>query len=328
MTKILPLSDIVIIRKLYSDLDLKVVFTNGCFDILHIGHTRYLQKARELGDKLIVGINSDRSVREIKGSTRPVIPEAERAEVLAALECVSLVFIYDDLTPFYVIKEIVPDILVKGADWAVNDIIGKDVVEAAGGEVVTIPFIDGHSSSMIIKKVMYPLITLDAKISINKRGGVMAINERLRWKWEENIKEQEAKTEMRCVSLITSGGILCRYWGGDNPSEAQDIANLPELKSQLSTLKAQLAEREETLRIRYSQQMADNLRDLRGANAALTKRIEELVEGLRKLEWSSEEWSEGQQIIFHDCPVCGNTKEIDGKHGKDCWLNKLIGGKE
>jgi rfaE bifunctional protein nucleotidyltransferase chain/domain len=170
MTKILPLSDIIILRQIFKNLNLKTVFTNGCFDILHIGHTRYLQQAKDLGNCLIVGINSDRAVRELKGNTRPVTPEAERAEIIAALECVNLVFIYDDISPYEAIKAIVPDFLVKGADWSIDQIIGRDIVEAAGGEVATIPFVEGHSSSLLIKKVMYPLITLDARLALNLNG--------------------------------------------------------------------------------------------------------------------------------------------------------------
>jgi rfaE bifunctional protein nucleotidyltransferase chain/domain len=131
----------------------KIVFTNGCFDILHIGHTRYLHAARELGDHLIVAVNSDRSVRSIKGPGRPVLNQEERAEILAALESVDLVVIFDQDDPLKVIKYLVPDVLVKGGDWKEDDIIGADVVKKAGGKVLTIPFISGYSSSHIIKRV-------------------------------------------------------------------------------------------------------------------------------------------------------------------------------
>jgi rfaE bifunctional protein nucleotidyltransferase chain/domain len=132
----------------------KLVFTNGCFDILHIGHVRYLNSARALGDALIVGVNSDRSVREIKGASRPIVPESERAEVLAALACVDAVFIFDDPTPKRVIEAIVPDILVKGADWDITEIVGRDTVENAGGVVRNIPLIEGSSTTGIIRKVL------------------------------------------------------------------------------------------------------------------------------------------------------------------------------
>jgi rfaE bifunctional protein nucleotidyltransferase chain/domain len=131
----------------------KIVFTNGCFDILHIGHTRYLHAARALGDRLIVAVNSDRSVRSIKGPGRPVLNQEERTEILAALESVDLVVIFDQDDPLKVIEYFVPDVLVKGGDWKEVDIIGADIVKKAGGKVLTIPFISGYSSSHIIKRI-------------------------------------------------------------------------------------------------------------------------------------------------------------------------------
>ncbi len=132
----------------------RLVFTNGCFDILHLGHVRYLNQARSLGDALAVGLNSDRSVREIKGEARPIIPEKERAEVLAALSCVDCVFIFDDVTPKRVIEAIVPDVLVKGADWDISEIVGRDTVENTGGIVVNVPLVEGSSTSQIIRRVL------------------------------------------------------------------------------------------------------------------------------------------------------------------------------
>ena len=133
---------------------MKTVFTNGVFDILHPGHVRYLQAARALGDKLIVAINSDRSVRELgKAPNRPINPENERAEVLRALACVDEVVIFDEPDPHAIISKIQPDILVKGADWAEDAIIGRDVVEAKGGKVVRIPMADGYSTTAIINKI-------------------------------------------------------------------------------------------------------------------------------------------------------------------------------
>lgn len=131
----------------------RIVFTNGCFDILHPGHTRYLFSARELGDYLIVAVNSDRSVRAIKGSGRPVIPQDERAELLAALECVDGVVIFDEDNPLKVIQYLVPHILVKGGDWEEDEIVGADVVKGAGGEVRRIPFISGHSTTDFLKRM-------------------------------------------------------------------------------------------------------------------------------------------------------------------------------
>ncbi len=131
----------------------RVVFTNGVFDLLHPGHVRYLQHARTLGDALIVGVNSDRSVRANKGPSRPITPEAERAELLSALACVDAVAIFDEDTPADIIKRIQPDILVKGADWAADAIVGRDTVEARGGKVVRVDIEPGWSTSSIIDKV-------------------------------------------------------------------------------------------------------------------------------------------------------------------------------
>lgn len=130
-----------------------LVFTNGVFDLLHPGHVRYLNDARLQGDVLLVAVNSDRSVRAIKGSTRPLNPEDERAEVLAALACVDAVVIFDADNPEEIIRRLEPDVLVKGADWAADAIIGREIVEARGGRVVRIPLADGYSTSAIIKKM-------------------------------------------------------------------------------------------------------------------------------------------------------------------------------
>jgi len=131
----------------------RVVFTNGCFDLLHPGHIRILEMARELGDVLIVGLNSDASVRQLKGEGRPILPERERAEILAALESVDAVVIFDDPTPREVITRLLPDVLVKGGDWPGDQIVGRDEVEAAGGRVVSIPVVAGYSTSAILRKI-------------------------------------------------------------------------------------------------------------------------------------------------------------------------------
>lgn len=131
----------------------RVVFTNGCFDLLHPGHIRSLELARALGDVLIVGLNSDASVRQLKGEGRPVIPERERAEILAALESVDAVVIFDALTPREVIAALLPDILVKGGDWPGDQIVGREEVESAGGRVVSIPIVPGYSTSTILQKI-------------------------------------------------------------------------------------------------------------------------------------------------------------------------------
>ena len=131
----------------------KIVFTNGCFDILHPGHTRTLCAARELGDHLMVAVNSDRSVTALKGPERPVYGEQVRAELLAALSCVDTVFIFDEDSPLKVIQYLVPDVLVKGGDWSEETIIGADVVQKAGGQVKPIPYINGFSTTDIINKI-------------------------------------------------------------------------------------------------------------------------------------------------------------------------------
>lgn len=132
----------------------RIAFTNGCFDLLHPGHIRSLEQARSLGDGLVVAVNSDRSVREIKGPGRPLIAEDERAELLAALAAVDWVVIFDDPTPQRLIARLLPDILVKGADWAPDEIAGRAEVEAAGGRVVRVPMEGGYSTSEIIQRVL------------------------------------------------------------------------------------------------------------------------------------------------------------------------------
>jgi len=131
----------------------RIVFTNGVFDLLHPGHVRYLQDARALGDLLVVGINADESVRRNKGPTRPINPQHERAEVLAALACVDAVVIFSEDTPAEIIRLVQPDVLVKGADWAADAIVGRDTVEARGGQVVRIPVEEGYSTTAIIERV-------------------------------------------------------------------------------------------------------------------------------------------------------------------------------
>ncbi|HEV8130348.1 MAG TPA: D-glycero-beta-D-manno-heptose 1-phosphate adenylyltransferase [Acidobacteriota bacterium] len=131
----------------------KVVFTNGCFDLLHPGHVQYLQKARSLGDRLVVAMNDDASVRKIKGAGRPVQPAPERAELLAALAAIDLVTLFAEVDPYNIIRELLPDILVKGADWPVDQIIGHDLVEAAGGKVMQIQFEPGYSTTQLIETI-------------------------------------------------------------------------------------------------------------------------------------------------------------------------------
>jgi len=131
-----------------------VVFTNGCFDIIHVGHVRLLREAKTFGDVLIVALNSDASVRTLKGAGRPFVSEEQRAEVVAALEMVDYVVIFDELDPLRIITELTPQVLVKGGDWTIDTIIGRDVVEQAGGKVIPLRFIDGVSSTTIIQRIL------------------------------------------------------------------------------------------------------------------------------------------------------------------------------
>lgn len=132
----------------------RIVFTNGCFDLMHIGHTRYLQAARNLGDLLVVGVNSDDSVRALnKGTDRPIVPEAQRAEVLAALACVDHVVIFPEPDPGLLIATIQPDVLVKGGDWSLDRIVGRETVEARGGLVQTIPLVPGVSTTTLVQRI-------------------------------------------------------------------------------------------------------------------------------------------------------------------------------
>lgn len=132
----------------------RIVFTNGCFDLMHIGHTRYLQAAKALGDLLVVGVNSDASVRSLnKGSDRPIVPEAQRAEVLAALGCVDYVVIFTEPDPGNLIAALQPDVLVKGGDWSINQVVGRETVEARGGIVTTIPLVPGMSTTSLLQRI-------------------------------------------------------------------------------------------------------------------------------------------------------------------------------
>jgi rfaE bifunctional protein nucleotidyltransferase chain/domain len=131
-----------------------VVFTNGCFDILHAGHVDYIEKAKEKGDVLIVAVNSDASMKRIKGELRPVVPQNERAFIISNLKPVDYVVIFEEDTPYEIIKQLVPDILVKGEDWSIENIVGRDVVESNGGKVVTIKFVNNQSTTNIIKTVL------------------------------------------------------------------------------------------------------------------------------------------------------------------------------
>ncbi len=147
-------SEIVEIRNKLKKEKKKVVFTNGCFDLIHSGHVDYLTRAKKLGDILIVGINSDSSVRRIKGEKRPITPEKERSIIISNLKPVDFVTLFEEDTPAELIKELKPDVLVKGSDWQINEIVGRDVVEKSGGIVKTINFVTDQSTSKIIDSIL------------------------------------------------------------------------------------------------------------------------------------------------------------------------------
>ena len=152
--KIVTLDELAAERERRRVTGERVVFTNGCFDLLHPGHVRYLAQARGLGEALIIGLNSDRSVRELKGPRRPILCAEERAEVMAALACVDYVIVFDEPTPIGLIKRLRPDILVKGGDWGIQTIVGREEVEAEGGTVLSLPFVDGCSTTEIIQRIV------------------------------------------------------------------------------------------------------------------------------------------------------------------------------
>ena len=147
------LSDIKKLRDKFRNDNWKVVFTNGCFDIIHKGHVTYLNQAKSLGDHLIVGINSDDSVRRLKGKDRPVNNESDRAFVLDNLKSVDDVLIFNEDTPYDIIKEIIPDLLVKGGDWKEEDIVGSDIVKMNGGKVISLQFVNNYSTTNILEKI-------------------------------------------------------------------------------------------------------------------------------------------------------------------------------
>jgi len=154
MKPIYTRAEILAIRKTLKEEKKKVVFTNGCFDVLHAGHVDYLNKAKAAGDVLILGLNSDASVKRIKGEKRPIVSEEERAFILSNLKAVDYVTLFEEDTPHEIISELIPDILIKGADWAIDKIVGRDIVEANGGEVKTISFVTDQSTTNIIQTII------------------------------------------------------------------------------------------------------------------------------------------------------------------------------
>ncbi|HET9525926.1 MAG TPA: D-glycero-beta-D-manno-heptose 1-phosphate adenylyltransferase [Pyrinomonadaceae bacterium] len=151
--KILSIQEMLVERERLREAGARLVFTNGVFDLLHVGHVRYLAEARTLGDALVVAINSDRTVGELKGPNRPVFDQNERAEILAALRQVNYVVVFDDISPRSLISQLLPDVLVKGGDYQLDQIHGREEVEAAGGKVISLPFVDGASTSALIERM-------------------------------------------------------------------------------------------------------------------------------------------------------------------------------
>ena len=153
MPKIMDLDGLIRERALLRESEKVLVFTNGCFDLLHPGHVRYLTEARAMGDALVVAINSDRTVRLLKGQGRPILTEKERVEVIAALEAVDYVTVFDEETPHSLIAQLLPDVLVKGGDWQLSEIVGREEVERVGGRVLSLPFLEGSSTTEIIERI-------------------------------------------------------------------------------------------------------------------------------------------------------------------------------
>ena len=151
--KTLSIQEMLVERERLREAGAQLVFTNGVFDLLHVGHVRYLAQARSLGDALVVAINSDRTVRELKGADRPVFDQSERAEILAALRQVDYVVVFDEISPRSLISRLLPDVLVKGGDYALDEIHGREEVEAAGGKVISLPFVDGASTTTLIERM-------------------------------------------------------------------------------------------------------------------------------------------------------------------------------
>ena len=151
--KVLSLEELLSERSRLRAERKRLVFTNGVFDLLHVGHIRYLEQARSFGDALVVAVNSDRSVRQLKGDSRPIVTESERAEILASLRNVDYVTIFDDVSPRSLIANLLPDVLVKGGDYGLDDIHGREEVEASGGEVVSLPFVTGCSTTAIVERM-------------------------------------------------------------------------------------------------------------------------------------------------------------------------------
>jgi D-sedoheptulose 7-phosphate isomerase len=204
----------------------KVVFTNGCFDILHPGHIDLLERARAMGTRLIVGINSDKSVREIKGAPRPFLPQDARASILRALECVDEVRIFDEPTPARIIEEIKPDVLVKGGDWQIEQIIGADYVLKRGGEVHSLPLKDGFSSSAIVEKIQNQ--TNGSKKSSIPLNNLVSASLKQHIEVFRKLSDGEIEQIEKCADVIfaavSSGKKILICGNGGSAADAQHIA--------------------------------------------------------------------------------------------------------
>ncbi len=200
-----------------------IVFTNGCFDVLHPGHIELLQKARALGSKLFVGINSDDSVKRIKGPHRPFFTASERSLVLLALECVDEVRVFDESTPERLIKEIGPDVLVKGGDWKEDEVIGADFVKASGGKVITIPVVEGYSTSLILER-----LTADRSETINANGSTLERSLSQHSAVLADVSKFSAPSIIACADILTKtlkkGGKILVCGNGGSAADSQHIA--------------------------------------------------------------------------------------------------------
>jgi D-beta-D-heptose 7-phosphate kinase/D-beta-D-heptose 1-phosphate adenosyltransferase len=153
-TKIVNIQELKNVVGMCRNREQKIVFTNGCFDLLHLGHIQYLQQAKELGDVLVLGLNSDSSVRKLKGPQRPLISEQQRAQILAALDCIDYITVFSELDPLNLIRAVEPDVLVKGGDYKPEEVVGREIVETSGGKVVIVPLIENLSTSAIVQNII------------------------------------------------------------------------------------------------------------------------------------------------------------------------------
>ena len=230
MGTLISLEEAVGIRRQAKRAGRSVVFTNGCFDLLHRGHVEYLEQAKTYGQLLVVGLNSDRSVRALKGPGRPVSNEADRAVVLSALACVDQVLIFDEPTPARVIERLVPDVLAKGGDWPVERIVGREVVEAAGGRVVSIPSSVPEYSSTRLMEHLRTVPTAEARGPAERSAGIRLVVERLRESaltkhaLAQTLAADIAAAAQSVVDALRRGNKILLCGNGGSAADAQHIA--------------------------------------------------------------------------------------------------------